>query len=133
MKSVLLDTSVWIQYFQESRGFEGDIVERLIKEGLVCATGIVVTELLSGVKNISEKEKLTELLRSVPFLPVGYQIWWDAGEYRYAMKRKGFNASLPDVVISAVAIHYDVELFSLDRYFLEIAKFIPLKMMREIV
>ena len=130
MTLVLLDTSAWIQYFQESRGVEGDIVEKLIDDGSVCTTGIVVAELLSRVKNKREKEIVKGLMQSVSFLQVSERIWWEAGEYRYAMRQKGFTASLPDAIISAVAVHYDVELFSMDRHFLDIAKFIPLKLFK---
>ena len=128
MKPVLVDTSVWIKYFRQKDTTEGKLLREFITNEGIYTTGVVIVELITGARDLKEQHILRDLLSPVPFLRVSEPVWWEAGEYRYAMRRKGFAASLPDVVIATVAIYYDVELFSLDRHFLEIAKFIPLRL-----
>jgi len=60
--NVLVDTSVWIQYFNKLNSKPGKSVEGLLREGRVVGTGIVLTELLQGAKI---EEELAEFL--IPF------------------------------------------------------------------
>jgi len=128
MSAVIADTSVWIDYFRNKEGAVGDAMEELIKDGDVRGIGIVITELVSGAANERERELIKNLLSTAPYLEVKWPIWWKAGEMLRDTRRKGFTASLPDAVIAATAIHYDAELFTLDRHFDAIGERTPLKL-----
>ncbi len=130
MRPVLVDTSAWVRYFREKDDREGDIIADLVEDGVVCTTGIVIAELISGAGNNREKAKLKEILSVFPFLNITEPVWWKVGEYRNKMRLGGFTAGLPDTIIATAAIHYDAQLFTLDSHFANIAKFMPLSLLK---
>jgi predicted nucleic acid-binding protein len=44
--NVLVDTSIWIEYFNKPDSNAGKSLENLLKKGRVFITGIILTELL---------------------------------------------------------------------------------------
>jgi predicted nucleic acid-binding protein len=66
--NVLVDTSVWIQYFNKLDSKSGKSVEGLLREGRVVGTGIVLTELLQGAKIEKEFNAILESMAALPFL-----------------------------------------------------------------
>ena len=76
MKSnVLVDTSVWIQYFNRIDSKSGQAVERLLREGNVVGAGIVLTELLQGAKIKKEFDAILESMAVLPFLEATQSTW----------------------------------------------------------
>ena len=130
MKPVLVDTSAWVRYFREKDSREEEIVAGLIEDGVVCTTGIVAAELISGARNNRDKAKLKQILSVLPFLDVTESLWWRVGEYRNKMRRGGVTAGRPDTIIAAVSVHYDARLFTLDSHFAHIGKFITLDLLK---
>ncbi len=130
MMPVLIDTSAWVSYFREKDSTEGEIIDGLIEDTAVCTTGIVVAKLVAGAKNNRDKSKLEKILRTLPFLNITEPLWWKAVEYRWKIRLDGFTDGLPDTIISAAAIHFGAQLFTLDSHFDHIAEFIPLDLFK---
>jgi tRNA(fMet)-specific endonuclease VapC len=128
MTPVLVDSSAWIHFFKEKHSTPGMAVRSLIESKRICINGIVIVELLSGARNKKDFAVTRDLLAEITFLETNEAIWVRAGEYRMNMKRKGFAASMPDVVIAATAICHGAELYSLDGDFQKIAEMTPLKL-----
>ncbi|WGS87848.1 PIN domain-containing protein [Methylomonas sp. UP202] len=57
MKRVLIDTCAWIDFFKSKNGQLGDQVVALIESNQAAITGVVVAELLQGVKQEKESQR----------------------------------------------------------------------------
>jgi len=129
MNPVLIDTAVWIQYLRKGDDAASEKLVELLKNEQVCTNGIVIAELFSGAKNEKDKKLLNNILRPIPYLTTTRVIWRQSGEFKFLLLTKGHSIPLPDAIIAATAVHYGVELFSMDIHFSIIAKYIPLKLM----
>ncbi|MFA5353233.1 MAG: PIN domain-containing protein [Thermodesulfovibrionales bacterium] len=116
---VIVDTSVLIGFFKDTEGVAG-AVEDLLQQGRVVITGIVLAELLQGMKNLREELLLDDFLLAVSTLELTTGIWLKAGRLALALRRKGITLPLTDVAIAALAIEHDLPVFTLDKHFKEI-------------
>ena len=58
-------------------------------------------------------------------LPIPDALWDSVGEHLAALRSAGFRFPLADVVISAMAIHYYIELWSRDQHYQTIQAVLP--------
>jgi predicted nucleic acid-binding protein len=70
---ILVDTSVWIDFFASKPLPHVNLLEKLVhNEEDVCICGIVITEILQGIRNDKEFNKTRKLLEYLVFLPMSY-------------------------------------------------------------
>jgi predicted nucleic acid-binding protein len=114
---ILVDTSVWVDFLNSSRGPAGDELERLIKNNAsLVLTGLVVTEVLQGLKR--EVAPVTKLLAQWPLVePGGFATYEAAATIFRRARERGVTHSTVDALLAAVALEYDAALFTLDRDF----------------
>jgi predicted nucleic acid-binding protein len=79
MKIILIDTCAWIDFFKSQTGQLGNQVAKLIEMNQAAITGIVITELLQGIKNEKESKRLQLLLQSIHYLKTEENDWIKAG------------------------------------------------------
>lgn len=115
--NVLVDTSIWIEYFNHRRSEVGEAVEALLREGRVVITGIVVTELLQGARLKSEFDAILESILALPFLDATLNTWVEAGRISYSLRKRGVTVPTTDVTIASLALERQCLLFSLDSHF----------------
>jgi len=115
MKKILIDTSIWIDYF---KGIEA-VTEAIndLDAGTTCITGPVMTELIQGVKNKKESKDLVLALESLPRLEITGQDWIDAGTFGSTLRQKGITIPLPDLIIFTVALNNNCAIWSRDKHF----------------
>jgi tRNA(fMet)-specific endonuclease VapC len=119
--NVLVDTSVWIQYFNKLNSKPGKSVEGLLQEGRVVVTGIVLTELLQGAKIEKEFNAILESMAALPFLETTQNTWIKAGRISYTLRRKGITIPTTDLIIASLALEHDCLIFTLDPHFEKIS------------
>ena len=118
MKSnVLVDTSVWIQYFNRIDSKPGQAVEGLLRQERAVGTGIVLTELLQGAKIEKEFDAILESMAALPFLETTQNTWIKAGRISFTLRKSGITIPTTDLVIASVALEYDCLIFTLDPHF----------------
>lgn len=125
---ILIDTSIWIDFFRNKLLPSSERLIRLLDRDRALITGIVLTELIRGVRNDSEWKRLRELLKPVPTISPNEETWEKAGTLAYKLSRKGLTVFTVDVVIATIAIENSVSLFSTDRHFQQIAAHSDLKL-----
>ena len=65
--------SVWIDFFASKPFPHVSLLEKLIlKDEDICICGIVITEILQGIKNDKEFNNTRKLLEYLVFLPMSY-------------------------------------------------------------
>jgi predicted nucleic acid-binding protein len=118
---ILVDSSVWIDFFSSSPGKAGGELCRMIEESEPFAlTGVVVSEILQGLtRNVAEIEQFLaqwELLE-----PTGFQTYRTAAAIFHSARGKGIALTTIDTLIAAIALEHRASVFTLDRDFSRIA------------
>lgn len=128
---VMIDTTVWIDFFAGRQLPHVNALERLIKgREDICICGIILTEVLQGIRNDNEFRKTLELFRVMIFLPMPYSIFLSAAEIYRTLRRKGITIrNSVDCMIASVAINNDIMLLHNDRDFRPIEKHLGLKVL----
>ena len=100
---VLLDSSIIIDAIND-RNNRVALIEQRIGQGILLACcPINVTEIYMGMRP-DEAQKTEEVLASLEFYPVTWEIAKYAGHLYRQCRQKGHTLALPDLTIAAVAI-----------------------------
>lgn len=116
---VLVDTSVWIEFFKQ-QSETGDKLSELIIKNVVWTCGIVLFEIIQGVKTEDEKTTLLETLLTLPYVEMTQPLWQKAGELSATLKKKGVNLPLSDIFIATICLEHKLSIFTLDKHFEQI-------------
>jgi tRNA(fMet)-specific endonuclease VapC len=114
---VLIDTSIWIEFFNKSSTQAGDLLGQLLLEGRATTTGIILTELLQGARIEKEFEAILANIAAVPLLEPTLETWIQAGRISFGLRRRGITIPTTDLVIGSLALQNDCPIFSLDLHF----------------
>jgi predicted nucleic acid-binding protein len=117
MKMVLIDTCAWIDFFKSRTGELGNNATSLIELNQAAITGVVIAELLQGVKHEKENQRLRVLLSSIHYLPTEDSDWMNAGKLAAQLRAKGLTLPLTDVLIATVALRNQVSVLTIDKHF----------------
>jgi predicted nucleic acid-binding protein len=123
---ILVDTSVWIDFFSSSPGRAGAELRRFIEEAEpFVLTGLVVAEVLQGLTR--DARRIEQYLAQWELLePRGFETYRAAAAIFRTARAKGIAATTIDTVIAAIALDHRATLFTLDRDFSGIARVAPL-------
>lgn len=118
---ILVDTSVWVDFLNSSRGPAGDELERLIATGApLVLTGLVVTEVLQGLRR--DLAAVTKLLANWPLIePAGFDTYAEAALVFRQARHRGVTISTIDALLAALSLEYNAPLFTLDHDFARLA------------
>ena len=111
MATYLLDTSVIIDAINEKQA-RRQLLRALVEEGhLLACCSINVAEVYAGMRP-KEEPVTTELLRSLRYYPISFEIAELGGKLRREHGRRGSTLSVTDTLIAAVAIHHGLTLIT---------------------
>ena len=121
--SVLVDSSIWIDYFRESMN-DGRL-DFLIEENLVVVNDLILAELIPAL-HLRRQRKLIGLMREIACPPLELD-WDDLIQMQIACLRRGINkVGIPDLMLAQHAIQNHLELYTRDKHFKLIAQHVPL-------
>ena len=123
---VLVDTSIWIDYFKKRESKTYDQVTPLLREDQAVYTGIIATELFKGARGEKELSILKTLFSNIRLVKEVEETYIKAGMIGYHLAQ-GFNAGTVDLLISQIVIENDLMLFTKDQHFKKIAEMYPLR------
>lgn len=122
---VLVDSSVWIDYFKNGNN---DSLDSLIKEDLICTNELILTELIPFLLHQNHLDVVDELLalQSIPL-----SIDWDIiRDYQRNNLAQGINnVGIPDLIIQHQVILHKITLFSFDKHFRLMHKYLNFELM----
>lgn len=119
---ILVDSSVWIDFFSSGPGRAGDELRRMIQDAEPFAlTGVVVTEILQGLtRNASQIEHYLSQWEMLE--PSGYSTHREAAAIFRQGRSKGVSLTTIDALIAAIALEHGASVFTLDKDFTRIAR-----------
>ena len=126
---ILVDTSVWVDFLNGAPGPHVSALESYLSKGAdLCICGVILTEVLQGIRSDKEYAKTKRSLDALLFLPMRYSTFVEAAAIYRNLRRKGVTIRKPvDCLIAAVAIEHGATLLHNDRDFDPIAKHCGLK------
>ncbi len=119
---VLIDTSIWIEFFNVARGHVFQEVTRLLREDRAAYSGMVALELIRGAKTAKELKTLEHLFQSITRFDEHPTSYTQAGHLGYKLARKGITMGTVDLLIAQIAIDHALALYTQDHHFRSIAK-----------
>jgi predicted nucleic acid-binding protein len=87
----------------------------------IALPGIVLQELLSGIREKAQFERLEEILEGFPIILATKEIHIEAASIANACRSKGIATSTVDCLIAAMAIEHNAQLLTSDRDFVHMA------------
>jgi predicted nucleic acid-binding protein len=129
---VLVGTTVWIDFFAAKSTSKVAELERLLNEGEdICTCGIILTEVLQGIRGDEDYQRTLSSFDTFLFLPMNRQTFVRAAELYRSLRRKGVTIRKPvDCMIASVAIEHGIPLLHNDRDFDPIEIHCGLKIVR---
>jgi predicted nucleic acid-binding protein len=125
---ILVDTSVWIEIFQDKTGNIVKAFQKTIGSENYVMSRFNQLELLQGARNQNEWEMLEDYLSTQYFLEATQYTWTEAARLYFELRRKGFTINSPvDCCIAQVALEYGAVLLHRDKDFEKISRFRPLQ------
>jgi predicted nucleic acid-binding protein len=117
---IMVDTSVWIDFLKGANSTERQVLHELIEnEEEISITGIILTEILQGIKEEKEFQTTRKYLLEFPvFEPKGTATYNEAASIFRSCRKKGKTVrSTVDCLIAAICLENDLSVFHKDRDF----------------
>ncbi len=130
---VIVDTSVWSLALRRAVKFNDparDELEQLIQDGRAALIGPIRQEILSGVKDKKQFDRLRDNLRAFPDVELTAEDYEDGARFFNTCRAKGIQGSNTDFLICAAAIRRDISILTTDRDFEQFAKIMPVALHR---
>ena len=118
---VLVDTSAWIAFFRRETTVHARVTE-LIDDDRVACCGLILAELVQGVKSEGEIAGLDDFLMVFEFPVEPPMLWRQAGELSFRMRKSGKTVGLADCYIAVLAREMGYSILTLDKHFGVLAK-----------
>jgi len=119
---VLIDTSVWIEYFRNRSSSISNEVDQILSKKEVYVPKIVIAELIQGAKSEREVSIIRDFLEAFNIIDQTEDSWFKAGDLSFNLKKKGKNVNLTDCYIAVMAQENGCQIFTLDEHFKDIQK-----------
>ncbi len=123
---VLIDTSVWIQFFRRKESGISSKLREYLKLNQVCYAGPIAVELYQGAKSDKEIKILDQLFETISYVEITRSHYHHAGLISQKAAREGKIFGSIDIILATVCHDENLALFSLDNHFQEISRYCPL-------
>jgi predicted nucleic acid-binding protein len=112
--SVLVDTSIWIEYFRS--GNNSEKLDFLIDENLIVINDLILAELVPFLK-VRNQQTIIKLLNNINKIELSIS-WDQIIEFQFKCLKNGLNRiGIPDLIIVQNAKQNKCEIYSLDNHF----------------
>ncbi|MEM7791851.1 MAG: PIN domain-containing protein [Verrucomicrobiota bacterium] len=127
---VVVDTTVWSLFLRRDKPADSSPeVEKLkvyLQDGRAALPGIVRQELLSGIRNPEQFDKLSHLLEGFPDILATSEDHLNAARFFNQCRQQGIQGSPVDFLICALAHRLEAPILTTDQDFIHYAKIIPI-------
>jgi predicted nucleic acid-binding protein len=116
---ILVDSSVWIDYFNGRVTPQTDLLDGLLDSELIVTGDLIITEVLQGFRNDQDFSAAQTALFNIPYLDMlGKNMAVRSAENYRLLRKKGVTIRKTiDVMIATFCLHYGFQLLHDDRDF----------------
>ncbi len=103
---ILVDSSVWIDYFNGQRTWQTNLLDSLLSTVPVIIGDLILTEILQGFRSNNDYESAKTYLSALPFHRIGgYQVAVQSAQNYRILRKKGVTVRKTiDVIIGTYCI-----------------------------
>lgn len=124
--SVLVDTSIWIDYFRG--GDNSEKLDFLIDENLIVINDLILAELIPPLK-VRNQRKIVRLLYNIQRLKLLIN-WEQIIDFQFKCLKNGLNGiGIPDLIVVQNAKQNRCEIYSLDNHFILMKDILKLQLL----
>jgi predicted nucleic acid-binding protein len=129
---ILVDTSVWINFFAGRDLPHVAALEHFIVENEDLALcGIILTEILQGIADDKAHRRVRSDLKPLIMLPMPETVFLRAADIYRKLRKAGITIRKSnDCIIAATALEHHCRLLHNDKDFLPIAEYLSLKVVK---
>ncbi|MBI1892504.1 MAG: VapC toxin family PIN domain ribonuclease, partial [Candidatus Rokubacteria bacterium] len=99
MSLILVDSSIWTEFFRRPDAPASLVLDYLLTHRLVCTTGLVKAEVVPGAQSPRDFRRLRSLLDALPLAPERDGFRAHLTRFRYRLHVKGvLGISIPDLI-----------------------------------
>ncbi len=113
---ILVDTCVWLEFFN-LQSVLGKTLEHLLIADSVATCGIVLFELMQGIKTEKEISLIRSVLSQLPYMEMNRSLWEKAAILSSSLRKKGIAIPLSDIFIATIALEHNLSIFTIDKHF----------------
>ena len=126
---ILVDSSVWIDYFNGRETWQTDLLENLFSNVPIIIGDLILTEILQGFRSDNDFKTAKSFLSDLPFRQMGgYQVAVQSAQNYRTLRKKGVTVRKTiNVVICTYCILEDLSLLHDDRDFEPMVSHLSLK------
>jgi tRNA(fMet)-specific endonuclease VapC len=125
---ILIDTSIWIDYFQNKSSKISGMVDDIISSTNIFIPKIVIAELIQGSRSQKEISVIENYFDAFNIIDQKEDTWIEAGKLSYRLRKKGKNINLTDCYIAIIASVYNCKVLTFDKHFKDIKSEIGLSL-----
>jgi len=114
---LLPDTCAWIDFLNARSSGLSEKLEQALLQGEVATCGVVLFELIQGIKNSEEESLVLNAFQAIPHLEMTTGLWIRAGRLSSGLRKKGQTLPLSDIIIAALALEHNLPVLTIDRHF----------------
>ena len=126
---VLIDSSVWVNYFNGKSTWQTEILDQMLLQIPVLIGDLILTEVLQGFRSDKDFRKAKEIMNILPCKAmVGTNIAIQSAENYRKLRKKGVTVRKTiDVIIGTFCIEENIPLLHDDKDFSPMAEYLGLK------
>lgn len=129
MSRILVDSSIWIEFFRRPDAPASVVLDQLLAHRLVCTTGVIHAEVVPGAQSPRDFRRLRSLFGALPLAPEREGFWTHLIRFRHRLHAKGvLGIGIPDLIVATVAIQNRKLVFTADEDFARMVPHIPVRL-----
>jgi predicted nucleic acid-binding protein len=108
---ILVDTSVWIDYFNGRNTWQTNMLDNLLSDVPIIMGDLILTEILQGFRSDKDYESAKSYLSILPFHEIGgYQVAINSAQNYRTLRKKGITVRKTiDIIIGTFCIIKDTK------------------------
>ena len=129
MSRILVDSSIWIEFFRRPDAPVSLVLDRLLALRMVCTTGLVKAEVIPGARFPRDFRRLRSFFDALPLAAEGEGFWTHLTRFRHRLHVKGIlGIGIPDLIVATVAIQNRKLIFTADEDFPRMIPHVPVRL-----
>lgn len=129
---MLVDTDVWSEAFRKKPDPKSEHVQELkslIEQNRVQLVGTIRMEILCGLKETKQFDRIASRLAAFPDRTLDSEIFILAARFFNACRRKGIQGSNNDFILCACSVAWKMPILSKDKDYLHFKKYLPIELL----
>lgn len=126
---ILVDSSVWINYFNAIDTWQTELLDQLLKEVPILIGDLILAEVLQGFRKDKDFSKAKDALNTLPFCQIGgFDVALQSAQNYRKLRKRGITVRKTiDVIIGTYSILENLPLLHDDKDFEPMVEHLSLK------